>query len=611
MPRIRLLTDSTVNKIAAGEVIERPASVVKELMENAIDAGSTKIILEIKEAGKALIKIADNGCGIEKEDAPLVFERHATSKMDVIEDIYAIATMGFRGEALSSIASVANVEVLTCTKEGESAALLIKKPSEELIVKEGSRAQGTTISVTELFANLPVRRQFLSSDVAELGRISNVFTGLAVAHPEISFRYICDGKEKANYQATEEPLNRIRDAYGSALADSLLSGKYSDEVLEVTVFFSNLDLTRANKTGQVFFVNRRLIDNKNMERGLRIGYRDLLPGGRFPIAFVFIRINPDEIDVNVHPAKREIRFADEERIHRAVGRCITEGFRAKSIVRPIVAENEALIQKEAGVPVTSQEPLLNLYPSEKQSEDIGFSVKPYSAPIVQDKASQSEPPVQDRPIQSFVPQSAAESKNTIGEQFKNEARQYLIPYFQLHNTYILCQIKNGLLMIDQHVAHERILYEKALKGLQTGERPPSQQLLFPVMLELTPQQKLKVDTFYTAFEKTGFAIRSLSGNCIVIDGVPAALKDQPVKQMVLEMVDELTKSAPGPNDYDKHYASSYACGAAIKAGQTLSLEEINYLVDMLFQCDNPYTCPHGRPIVVRIPLDEINKRFMR
>jgi DNA mismatch repair protein MutL len=254
MPRIRLLTDSTVNKIAAGEVIERPASVVKELMENAIDAGSTKIILEIKEAGKVLIKIADNGCGIEKEDAPLVFERHATSKMDVIEDIYAIATMGFRGEALSSIASVANVEVLTCTKEGESAALLIKKPSEDLVVKEGSRALGTTISVTDLFANLPVRRQFLSTDTAELGRITNVFTGLAVAHPEISFRYIHDGKEKANYQATEDPLNRIRDAYGSALADSLLSGKYSDEILEVTVFFSNLDLTRANKTGQVFFV---------------------------------------------------------------------------------------------------------------------------------------------------------------------------------------------------------------------------------------------------------------------------------------------------------------------------------------------------------------------
>ncbi|MBL8029311.1 MAG: DNA mismatch repair endonuclease MutL, partial [Fibrobacteres bacterium] len=596
MPRIRLLTASTVNKIAAGEVIERPASVVKELMENAIDAGSSKIILEIKDAGKTLIKIIDNGCGIEKEDAPLVFERHATSKMDIIEDIYAIATMGFRGEALSSIAAVANVEVLTCTKEGDSAALLIKRPSEDLVVKEGARAKGTTISVSDLFANIPVRRQFLSTDTAELGRITNVFTALSVAHPEISFRYICDGKEKANYQATENPLNRIRDAYGSALADSLLSGKYSDEILEVTVFFSNLDLTRANRTGQSFFVNRRLIENKNMERGLRIGYRDLLPGGRFPIAFVFVRINPDEIDVNVHPAKREIRFADEERIHRAVGKCITEGFRAKSIVRPSAADSENALNKES---ITStQDTLPGLYEpktgEQKSTFSFGASTNAHPAPgHVPASGSESKAnPFQELPVQPFVPQQSSEAKIGVGEQFKNDARQYLIPYFQLHNTYILCQIKNGLLMIDQHVAHERILYEKALKGLSAGERPVTQQLLFPVMLELTAEQKLMVDTFFKAFEQTGFALRSLSGNCVVVDGVPAAHKDQPVKQMVLEMVDELTKNSFGPNDYDKHYASSYACGAAIKAGQPLSLEEINYLVDMLFQCENPYTCPH-------------------
>ncbi len=579
MRKISKLSDSTINKIAAGEVIERPASVVKELMENAVDAGSTRITLEVKDGGKALIRISDNGCGIEREDAALVFERHATSKIENSEDIYAVATMGFRGEALSSIAAVANVEILTNASESGPAILLERRASGEFTVRDSARAKGTTVSVSEMFANLPVRRQFLSSDSAELARITTVFTTIALSHPEISFRYVCDGKEKANYQAVQEHILRIGAVYGAPVSDSLMRGTYSDDVLEAIVYFSNLDLTRANRTGQILFVNNRVVESKNLDRGLRSGYRDLLPFGRYPIAFVFLRINPDEIDVNVHPTKREIRFADDERVARAIGRCITEGFKSNSIVNS---------------------------KSYSPSESVVFENKTNTQSFISENL-----------LPLYKEANTVTTQDVIGSEPKGpwpdikETKQYLIPYFQLHDMYILCQIKNGLVIIDQHVAHERILFERALKTLSSGERMVTQQLLFPVMIELSLQQKNNLDTFLNAFEKTGFAIRPLSGNCIVVDGVPAALKDQPVNKMVVEMIDELGKKSYGPNEYDRNYASSFACGAAIKAGQQLSLEEINYLVDSLFQCENPYTCPHGRPIVIRIPLEEINRRFMR
>ena len=603
--RIQRLTESTINKIAAGEVIERPASIVKELLENAIDSGATKIVLELKASGKEYIKISDNGCGIAKEDAELVFERYATSKISSIDDIYSLNTMGFRGEALSSIAAIAEVEILTNPEEGKPAFYLEKKPAESLITKDASRTKGTTVTVRNIFHNIPVRRKFLSSDASELGRITTMFSNITVGHPGISFRFISDGTEKVNLPSVEEPVLRIGQVFGNTLSENLLFSSYSDETLDIKIYFTNLDYTRNNRTGQLFFVNRRLIESKGMERGVRLGYKDLLPSGRFPVVFAYLTINPEEIDVNVHPSKREIRFSDDESVLRAVSKAILSGFREKSVYKsyssPVVPEEpkisssqrfsdsepiELFYERMADVPANFPQNIERAFAAD-------FKEPPASINRLPDETNQ--PPIVDFPVSGLTA----------------EFKQLLVPYFQLHNTYIFCQIKNGLLIIDQHVAHERVLYEKALKNIEEGSRQASQQLLFPVTLDLSLNQKMKVEEYSTLFNKLGFSLRFLSGNSIVIDGVPATLRDYPIKTMMLEIIETAAKESPEHNEMDKHFAKSYACGAAIKAGQQLTLEEINNLVDLLFQCENPYTCPHGRPIVIRIPLDEINRRFLR
>ncbi|MFH0919900.1 MAG: DNA mismatch repair endonuclease MutL [Fibrobacterota bacterium] len=581
--RIQRLSEATINKIAAGEVVERPSSVVKELLENALDAGATKIILELGEAGKSLIKISDNGSGILRDDAELVFERYATSKIATVDDIYNVDSMGFRGEALSSIAAVADVEILTCTEEGSPATLLEKSPGKPLEVREAARTKGTTLTVRDLFHSVPARRKFLSTDTSELLKITSVFSALAVGNPGTAFRLISDGREKSNLAATDDPVRRIGDVFGETLVQSLLSAEHTLDNVTARVHFSNLDYTRGNRTGQLYFVNRRLVENRNLERGLRIGYKDLLPPGRFPVVFAFLTVAPGEIDVNVHPAKKEIRFADEETVIRAMGRAIQGGFRDKSVVRNFAPN----------APFSSEAASLR--------EDETVQVLEDSAPV------QSE--------MSFDPDRSASGPDTLSGEAAPGAlgpRQLLIPYFQLHDTYILCQIKKGLLIIDQHVAHERILYERALKSMQENETPVTQQLLFPVTLELSLSHAGRVEAFQGYFTKMGFSLRRLSGNTVVVDGVPAAHSDKNVKDMMLEILDTLAQQERGDvTEADKRFARSYSCGAAIKAGQPLTLEEINTLVDQLFQCDNPYTCPHGRPVVIQLPLDEIHRRFFR
>jgi DNA mismatch repair protein MutL len=598
---IQKLSEATINKIAAGEVIERPASIVKELLENAIDSGADKIVLELKASGKEYIKISDNGCGIPREDAELVFERYATSKISTIDDIYSLNSMGFRGEALSSIAAVADVEILTNTEEGRPAVYLEKKPAQPLALREASRARGTSITVRNIFHNVPVRRKFLSSDASELARITAVFSNIAVGHPGIAFRLIADGTEKINLASVSDPVMRISHVFGSTLGESMISSGYSDETLDIKVHFTNLDYTRSNRTGQLFFVNRRLIESKAMERGIRVGYKDLLPPGRFPVVFAFLTINPEEIDVNVHPAKKEIRFSDDEMVLRAVSRSILAGFKEKSVYRtyppPLPAGPSAPAQNgpaEASVPI-------ELFPGTAPQVPDRFPPDIERALASHDNAF---------PLHGFpdLPSPAADLSQS---GITGEVRQLLVQYFQLHNTYLFCQIKNGLLIIDQHVAPERVIYERAQKNMGENDRPPVQQLLFPVMLDLGLPQKMKVEEYSQYFIKLGFSLRLLSGNSIVVDGVPATLKDYPVKTMMLEIIETMAKESPEKNEMDRHFARSYACGAAIKAGQALTLEEINNLVDLLFQCENPYTCPHGRPIVIRIPLEEIHRRFMR
>ncbi|OGJ90956.1 MAG: hypothetical protein A2268_09960 [Candidatus Raymondbacteria bacterium RifOxyA12_full_50_37] len=551
-------------------------------MENALDAGATRVVLELKAAGSESITVSDNGLGINKVDAELVFERYATSKIHTIDDLNNLETMGFRGEALSSIAAIAVVEVLTRVQEDATATFLRKRPGDALEIREASRTRGTTITVRDVFFNVPARKKFQKSGSAELTRIIALFSSLAVANSSVAFVLVTDGKERINLPAVQDPRERIGGVFGASLEKSLLYAEYNDEACSVKTYFSNLDVTRSNRSGQLFFINRRPIENRSFYQGVHLGYRDTLPAGRFPIAFVFITLNPVEIDVNAHPAKKEVRFSDESRIVRAISRSIMAGFQKTSVYHTWKTPSG----NNAGTAPT-------VFPAARVAATLPDAPSLFSASgkgLGQNEASAM-------PVETV---SAGPAPHKL-----------LIPYFQLHDTYILCQIKNGLLIIDQHVAHERILYEKALRDLEHADEALAQQLLFPVTLDLSIEQKLLAHEYGDFFATMGFSMRFLSGNTLLVDGVPARLKDNPVKAMVLDILDELTKEVPDKHSLDKHFARSFACGAAIKAGTPLMLEEINALVDQLFQCENPYTCPHGRPVVVQIPLDEINRRFMR
>ncbi|OGS33919.1 MAG: hypothetical protein A2293_02445, partial [Elusimicrobia bacterium RIFOXYB2_FULL_49_7] len=445
---------------------------------------------------------------------------------------------------------------------------------------------GTTVTVRELFHNTPARRKFLKSETSEQMKITGVMTAISAAHPSTAFRYIIDGKEKLNLPVALSTEGRLRQLFGADLANSLLFGEQEGETYQVRVHFSHLDYTRNNRSAQYFFVNHRPIESRALEQGIRLGYRDLLPPGRFPAAFVYIDINPDEIDVNVHPTKKEIRFSDDQTLMRAVARCITDGFRKLSVERrPASLEN---IPFSSGTILSdSSETKAAGQPSSlaSESETVGlFDSTP-------------------------VPSSGSLFRNRDETVSEMPRQHLLIPYFQIHNTYLLSQIKNGIILIDQHVAHERILYERALKNIAENEQPVTQQLLFPVTLELSPLQIDRFDAFEGHFGRTGFSLRRFSGTTVVVDGIPAGLKDCRVEQVVGDILGAL--EAPDPAAVHLRFARSFACHAALKAGTPLLIEEINALVDQLFQCENPYTCPHGRPIVIRIPLDEIARRFMR
>lgn len=574
-PRIRKLPEKVISRIAAGEVVESPSAVVKELLENAVDSGASRVTLEVRGNGWELIRVTDDGVGIAREDAELVFERYTTSKITSEDDLYGLSSMGFRGEALFSISSVSRIEIVTRRKQDEAAFRLAKEPDGPLSVEAAGRNPGTTVSVMDLFFNVPARRKFMKAESTEMNRVTHVFTAIATANPSITFRHVVDDKEKLNLPATDDPLIRIRGVYGAALADALIRSEYNDDTCRILAWFSNLDYTRNNRTGQVYFVNRRCIENRGLDQGIRIGYRDLLPPGRFPAAIVFVTINPEEIDVNVHPTKREIRFSNEQQVVRGIARCITEGFRGLSVT-PNLSPN---------------------VPASWDGNDASAAVPP--APGPQDALPQDF-------LESLPPPP---DKSSSGEE--EPGRNMLISYYQIHNTYILSQIKNGIVLIDQHVAHERILYERAIKNIESQEQAVVQQLLFPVTIELSPVQRGALEQYADFFRKTGFSVSLFSGNTAVVDGIPAGLRDCPVQAVVMDMLDNLAGGSRDATALHASFARSFACQAALKAGTQLSIEEINNLVDLLFQCENPYTCPHGRPIIVRLTLEEIGRRFMR
>ncbi len=613
--RVKLLSAETVEKIAAGEVIERPASVVKELVENSIDAGSRQIRIEIRRAGLELIRVADDGCGMSAEDAQLAILPHATSKIESSKDLYRIQSLGFRGEALASIAAVSQFSLESSTDGREGIQIEVQGGAVRPPAPCG-RDRGTTMTVSELFFNTPARKKFLRSERAEIGRILETIEEIALAFPRIGFAVRHNGREALDLPPASGYEERLASVWGKGLLEQSVTVLHSADGIGVQAFLGHPQAAAVTSRDQRIWVNGRAISDRRLQSVVRRAYGTLLPRDRYARFAMFLQIDPEQIDVNVHPTKREIRFSQESRvldvIYSQVSKALRIGeFAAASFSSGPPAPNPAQVDES---PQTTLDFVRETPPQYSASAGRGNpntdSRGPHDLSQGLKKGPAMETATGFAAGQSGAPEPPAPSADhSAGPGPQGAGPEMGANYFQLHSLYILTPIKNGLLLIDQHAAHERILYERALDELK---RPSgaSQQLLFPVLVELRVLEYEMVESMLESFARLGFDIKPFGGTSISISGIPPSVSINAAEMTVRDMIGQLL-SADDRSETDDRIAKSFACGAAIKAGQELKLEEMVSLVDMLFSTRNPYTCPHGRPTLVRMPLDEIAKRFLR
>ncbi len=558
--RIRLLPPELVQKIAAGEVIERPTSVVKELVENSIDAGAKRVKVEIKGGGSELIRVTDDGVGMEREDALLAFQRYATSKLSTSNDLWSVSTLGFRGEALPSIAGVSRVVLVTKPQGGISGTSVEVIGGEVKEVREIGAPEGTSVTVRNLFFNTPARRKFLKSLSSEYRQVVQLLHNFLFAYPELSLRYLQEEREVFNYPQVKGREKRVEEILGASYGKEMLFLFHQEDDLRIEGFISPPKISRTSGRHLRFFVNQRSISSRLLSHALLQGYGDLLLPGSYPVAAVFFEVNPLLVDVNVHPAKREVKFSDDRWVYDALSRAVKNALGKGSFI------TSALRDRRVEEAVAS-------YLDRRSTQE--------AMPLTQGGSTQR----------------AQESK-----------RGHPIDFWQIHNLYILTETKGGLLIMDQHAAHERILYEKALRNLE-GSRSTGQRLLFPRTLELTPVEFSLWEEHEEDFQRLGFEIRSFGPQTLMIETIPAEAKIGEGGKLVKEILDQLIEEGK-PKGKDE-FAKSFACRGAIKSGDKLTSEEMGNLLDNLFTTKIPYFCPHGRPTLIKLTLKELERRFGR
>ncbi len=595
--KIKILPENLANKIAAGEVVERPASVVKELVENAIDAGADKISVFIEKGGKQLIQVVDNGQGMDEDDIRLAFERHATSKIKKADDLQNIETLGFRGEALPSIASVSQVEIKSKTKNDTLGNLLLIHGGKTMDFKKNAANTGTSISVKNLFFNTPARRQFLRADNSENQQILTVLKRFFLGYPDIHFELTVDGKQIFNLKAVE--INeRVREVFGDTLYKDLLPLSASLGGVQLSGFISRPDLTRKSRGWQYIFLNGRPIQARSLGYAVIQGYSNLIPAGSYPVYCLFIDMNPALVDVNVHPTKMEVRFANERSIYYFFINSIQSALKQENVI-----------------------PAFNSAPS---GSAVAHSTQSTSVEIINELKSRKRSMARYSGDQLSLTYFEAENESSADDTEGNEVSQTEPPtqavspafsehtkFWQIHDRYILSEIKSGMVIIDQHVAHERVLYERILKVLQDGRPSMSQKLLFPQKLTLNYEDFSVFKDIYEVLSHIGFSIRIFSGTTIVIEAMPADVKVGRESQILLDIIDYYRNRPLYDFNHNEKVAAAYACKNAVKSGEALSQQEMQDLVDQLFACEAPFFCPHGRPIIVTIDLDELDRKFKR
>jgi DNA mismatch repair protein MutL len=588
MGKIKILPSQIANKIAAGEVVDRPAAVVKELIENSIDAEATVISIILEQSGKNLIQVIDNGLGIVEEEIQLAFERHATSKIETAGDLDQIRTLGFRGEALPSIASVSRVEMKSRTANQQLGVLLSLEGGQISKREKISLKTGTIVSVKNLFFNTPARRNFLRSDVTELNQILKVLKRFFLSNPEISFTVTHNGKEIFNLPAVSLD-ERIVQVLGKDLYEGMVFVRENLDQIELEGYICRPDQARGNSDNQFIFLNRRAIQNRSLSHAVMLGYGNLIERSQYPQFILFLKIPPQLIDINVHPTKMEVRFSNERAIYQLFLAVVRNSIQSEKIVSQFsfseIEKNwtEMKDQYKNFRPLEVDQSLKN--PPDKNQLSIGYS-QPDQENVLADDGKQQFSPASD--------QSSEQPR-----------------LWQVHQRYICSQVKSGLVIIDQHVAHERVLYEKFLGYLNQKKRVPSQKLLFPQTLELALEDYLLYSEIKSWLYDIGFLITDLSGRTVLIESIPADVKVGYEGKILLEIIDYYRENQSSEYSAHEKIAAAFSCKNAIKSGEKLTQTEMSSLIDQLFATKEPYFCPHGRPVIVTLSLDEIDKKFKR
>ncbi len=583
MSRIKILPKHLADKIAAGEVVERPASVVKELVENALDAKSASIEVSIENAGRTLIKVVDDGQGMNAEDLKLAPLRHATSKIEANSDLMNITTLGFRGEALSSIAAVSFLKIFSRPQSQDSANSIAVEAGQIKSVNESARGIGTTVEVRNLFFNTPARLKFLKSNAAETAHIIRNMNEIALAHPGIALKLLNNKEEVINCDAHKDLLQRIEILFGGELAKVLVPISFDIAPLKIRGFISKPGYGKANRKWQYVFVNKRPVSDKVVSHAILQGYHTCLMEKQFPCVFVFIETPPELVDVNVHPSKREVRFREAAVIHDVLVKLIKDALTDKS--------NLPKIGKTSGA-------------GEQYSFKEDFS------PVAAGRVSQED--------------NAADTKELFAaslaelDVFSSQAEQApvrsfsCVKYLQIDNTYIAAQDKNGMIIVDQHAAHERILFDELSRQLE-NKKVEKQKLLFPVTVHFSKDEFLQVLEIKSVFETMGFEIEDFGDQTMALYAYPALLGKVDIAREFKNIIADILELDVGVNigKIVTPVLSAIACHCAIRANQALSQEQIASLVEDLWRTSSPYTCPHGRPTIISLTRDELQKRFKR
>lgn len=678
MGKIVLLDELTINQIAAGEVIERPASVVKELVENSIDAGATKIDVEVQNGGIKKIRIIDNGCGMEEDDLEFAFERHATSKIRAAKDLETVKSMGFRGEALASVAAISHIELITKTETDTTGHKIVLEGGDVLEKSESGAQRGTCITVTNLFYNTPVRYKFLKKDYTELGYIEDAIIRIALANPNVAIKLKNENKTIVQTTGNGDIRTVIYGLYGKETSDSLIDIEYEYEDIKVFGVVGKPEIARSNKAYQMFFVNNRFIKDKTLTSSAEQAFKGLLPIGKFGFLILKLEMDPKKIDANVHPTKLEIRFQEEQKVFKAVYHAIRDSLLKADLIKNAEKQEETIpFVKKQEIPkeqiIETQEEvntkkeqeimqiinntprdgatnLFSIFKKRENEEEIKKENENVLAEIFSKKSKEpftfnkdnkneqndikEEPEQNKQEVREEAPDFNEMYSKTFGTVIEIKKEENDVPKFEnisifeeeetyetipeykycgtVFSTYIIIEMNNEIYIIDQHAAHERIMYEKVKKNYYSSEKKDSQILLLPDIINLTHKEKAIVQENIDMFEKAGFMIEEFGESTIRLIGVPTVCMDLDTKELFLEILDAVnTVAVTAIQEKEEKFIATIACKAAVKANHELEVKEVKELMNRLLKLPNPFTCPHGRPTAIKMSKYDIERKFNR